>query len=265
MALKNADQLNGFKIHATDGELGAVDQLYFDDEKWTIRYLTVKTGSWLNGRDVLISPLSITSVDWDAERVNVLLTKDQVKASPDVDTKRPVSRQHESGYLGFYGYPNYWGGPYRWGLSPSPSPVGGEPGGSVHTITANSLSSDSHLRSTKTVKGYAIHASEGQLGHVSGFVFDDVTWAIRFMEVSTGHWWPGKNVLVSPAWIQRVSWFDSRVYVNLTRELIQSAPAYTESEPITRDYEDRLYRHYRKDTYWSLEPQPESYFVLNGD
>jgi hypothetical protein len=139
------------------------------------------------------------------------------------------------------------------------------PQASVQTITANSLSSDSHLRSTKMIKGYAIHASEGQLGHVSGFVFDDVTWAIRFMEVSTGHWWPGKNVLVSPAWIQRVSWFDSRVYVNLTRELIQSAPEYTESEPITREYEDRLYRHYRKDTYWSVEAQPDSYFVLNGD
>ena len=111
----NATQLKGFVIRATDGELGTVDQLYFDDETWAIRYLTVDTGGWLGGRHVLISPMSVVHTDWPAKRLDVALTKKQVENSPDIDTHQPVSRQHEAAYLGYYGYPYYWGGPYLWG------------------------------------------------------------------------------------------------------------------------------------------------------
>ena len=60
--LRNADHLKGFAIRATDGGLGTVDQFYFDDETWAIRYLTVETAGWLGGRQVLISPISVTLV-----------------------------------------------------------------------------------------------------------------------------------------------------------------------------------------------------------
>ena len=72
---------------------------------------------------------------------------------------------------------------------------------------------DSHLRSTEAVTGYNIEAADGEIGHVDGFVVDDEAWAIRYIEVATRNWWPGKKVLVSPAWIERVSWADSKVYV----------------------------------------------------
>ena len=113
--LTNAANLKGFAIRATDGELGTVDQFYFDDETWAIRYLTVDTGGWLGGRQVLISPFSVVHTDWQAKRLDVALTKKQVENSPDIDTHQPVSRQHEAAYLGYYGYPYYWGGPYLWG------------------------------------------------------------------------------------------------------------------------------------------------------
>jgi hypothetical protein len=263
MRLRNAKNLHGFKIHAIDGELGTADQFYFDDETWAIRYLIVKTGGWFNGRSVLISPISIASVDWEAERVNVALTMNQVKASPDIDTHKPVSRQHESDYLGYYGYPNYWGGPYLWGSAYAPSELAISISRSVEHV-ANSQSADSHLRSTHEVSGYEIHATDGQLGHVNGFVIDEVTWAIRYIEASTGYWWPGKNALLAPAWIQRVSWLDSEVHVNLTREQIKSGPEYLESEPITREYENQLYLHYGKPRYWSDEAEAKSYFALSG-
>jgi len=113
--LTNATQLKGLVIRATDGELGTVDQFFFDDETWAIRYLTVETGGWLGGRRVLISPISVVHTDWQAKRLDVALTKRQVEKSPDIDTHQPVSRQHEAAYLGYYGYPSYWGGPYLWG------------------------------------------------------------------------------------------------------------------------------------------------------
>ena len=114
--LRNTTQLEGFTIRATDGELGTVDQLYFDDETWAIRYLTVAT-TWLGGRRVLISPISVVHTDWRDKRVDVALTKKQVENSPIIDTDKPISRQHEIMYSGYYGYPYYWGGAFLGGAS----------------------------------------------------------------------------------------------------------------------------------------------------
>ena len=113
--LRNTADLKGFAIQATDGELGTVDQFYFDDETWAIRYFMVETGGWLGGRRVLISPISVVHADWQAKRLDVALTKKQVEHSPNVNTHQPVSRQHEAEYYGYYGYPYYWDGPYLWG------------------------------------------------------------------------------------------------------------------------------------------------------
>ena len=250
--LTKTTHLKGLVIRATDGDLGTVDQLYFDDETWVIRYLTVETGGWLGGRQVLISPFSVLQTDWEAKRVDVALTKDQVKNSPDINTHRPVSRQHEAAYLSYYGYPYYWGGPYLWG--PAIYPAGLASSGFASTAATPEIirkeSADSHLRSTEAVTGYSIEAADGEIGHVDGFVVDDEAWAVRYMEVATRNWWPGKKVLVSPAWIQRVSWTESKVYVALSRDAIQNGPEYVESTPITREYENRLYFHYGRPPYW---------------
>jgi hypothetical protein len=256
--LTNAKYLKGLVVRATDGEIGTVDQLYFDDETWAVRYLTVETGGWLGGRQVLISPFSVVDTDWRVGRLDVALTKKQVENSPDIDTDRPVSRQHEAAYLGYFGYPYYWGGPYMWGPALYPAGLPIIPIAIADEALADRIgseSTDSHLRSTQAVKGYQIEAADGEIGHVQGFVVDDEDWAIRYMEVATRNWWPGKKVLVSPAWIKRVSWTDSTVYVGLSRDAIQKGPEYDESAPITREYEDLLYDHYGLPPYWLHEAE----------
>ena len=119
--LRSATYLQGFTLRAMDGEIGKVDQFYLDDETWAIRYLVVNTGSWLAGRLVLISPFSVGQTDWESKQFEVILTKKQVEGSPDIDTHKPVSRQHEAEYLGYYGYPFYWEGPYLWGSMTDPA------------------------------------------------------------------------------------------------------------------------------------------------
>lgn len=265
--LINATYLKGLVIRATDGELGTVDQFYFDDETWGVRYLTVQTGGWLNGRRVLISPISVVHADWPSRRLDVALTKKQVENSPEIDTQRPVSRQHEAGYLGYYGYPYYWGGPYLWGATPNPAGLAVPPS-STREAAADRIrreSADSHLRSAEAVTGYYIEASDGEIGHVEGFVVDEEAWAIRYIEVATRNWWPGKKVLVSPAWIERVSWKDSKVYLGLSRETIKDAPKYVESTPITREYEDRLYATYGRPPYWLKEGESKPTLAMSGD
>ncbi len=110
---------------------------------------------------------------------------------------------------------------------------------------------DIHLRSTEAVTGYHIQALDGEIGHVRDFIVDDETWAIRYLEVDTRNLWPGKKVLVSPQWIIRVSWTDSKVYVDMTTENIQNGPEWVDSIPVTREYEHRLYDYYARSPYWS--------------
>ena len=255
-----------FTIRALDGELGTVTDIYFDDETWAIRYLVVDTGGWLGGRQVLISPMSVVNTDWAAEQLDVSLTKRQVEHSPKINTHQPVSRQHEAAYLGYYGYPYYWGGPLLWGPACYPAGLAEPTTASAEAIAARAgrESPDSHLRSTEAVTGYNIDAVDGEIGHVDGFVVDDEAWAIRYMEVATRNWLPGKKVLVSPAWIERVSWVESKVYVGLSREAIKDCPEYIESKPITREYESRLYFHYGRPPYWLHDSEHKSAFSQSG-
>jgi hypothetical protein len=267
--LRNVSRLKAFEIRAKDGEVGTLDQLYFDDETWAIRYLVVDTGIWLRGRLVLVSPIALRQVEWESRRLDVALTKKQIEGSPSIDTHKPVSRQHEAVYMGYYGYPYYWGGPNLWGLASYPAGLTVQreavTEAEVSQARAGKESADSHLRSTLEVTGYHIEAADGEIGHVRDFIVDDETWAIRYLEVDTHNWWPGKKVLVSPQWINRVSWPDSKVYVDLTRESIQNGPEWIESIPVTREYEHRLYDYYARSPYWApASEQPLSRAANQG-
>jgi uncharacterized protein YrrD len=233
--LINAHNLKGAAIIARDGAIGEVDDFYFDDEKWTVRYLVVNTGAWLFRRDVLVSPISIKKVDKANNQVFVNLTRDQVKDSPDIDTQKPVSRQHETAFLNYYGYPYYWGGPYLWGDSAFPATLAMPP--AIESQMAAAATSrqreaeesyDEHLRSGAEVKGYHIEAADGEIGHVDDFIIDDRDWAIRFIVIKTGGWLSGRKTLVSPQSVERISWTESKMFVSLTRDQIASGPEYIE-------------------------------------
>jgi uncharacterized protein YrrD len=252
--LKSVHSLKGLTIQATDGEIGKVVEFYFDDAHWTVRYLVVNTGGWLDERLVLISPMFVGDADWDSRRLHVRLTKQQVENSPDVDTQKPVSRQHEAEYLNYYGYPSYWGDSGLWGSAFSPSMLLAVPAFTPTSVPENEAA-DSHLRSTQAVTGSEIEATDGELGHVADFILDLDTWAIVYVEVSTRNWLPGKKVLISPQWINTVNWSDLTVKVNLGKETIKGAPEYIESEPITREYESALHDYYGVPPYWSQRGQ----------
>jgi hypothetical protein len=255
--LINSKELKGLSVRAEDGELGTIQEFYFDDNTWVVRYLIVGTGGWLGGRSVLISPISVLNSDWQARQINVALTKKQVESSPNIDMHKPISRQNESAYLGYYGYPTYWGGPLMWGPASYPTQLLMADPAEV-AADAVSVSSDSHLRSSDVVTGYHIAAADGGIGHVDAFLVDDESWAIRYVEVATRDWWPGKKVLISPAWIERVSWLESDVRVGLTREAIRSAPEYLDTAPVSREYEYQLYIHYGQPPYWVREAAHKS-------
>lgn len=264
--LRNTNDLKDYAIHATDGNIGSVEDCFFDDEKWTVRYLVVDTGRWLTGRKVLISPISMAGPTWGDKTIPVSITKEQVTNSPDIDTHMPVSRQLESRYLGFYGYPSYWGGSSLWasGLYPGmlmpgyggldPIPVTLSQQAEIELAPEAEMRdaerADIHLRSCNEVKDYHIHAKDGELGHVEGFLLDEETWAIRYIVVNTSNWWLGHLVLVAPEWIDEIRWLDRTVAINLTRQSIKDAPPYDPDAELSREQEIAIHQHYDRTGYW---------------
>ena len=244
--LNKAKTLKGYKLHSLDGEIGKVKEFYFDDRHWTIRYLVADTGNWLLERQVLISPYALTNVNKEEQYIAIDLTKKQIEDSPSVDTHKPVSRQFEEAYYGYYGWPTYWSDQYVWGTYPN---IERDPKKWIKH-TQDEKAWDPHLSSTYDVSGHDIQAIDGEIGHVEDFIIDDETWEIRYLIIDTGDWWPGKKVLVSPKWIERVSWSELKVFVNLSRETIKQSPEYTEESLLTRDYESGLHRHYNRQGYW---------------
>jgi sporulation protein YlmC with PRC-barrel domain len=253
--LRRVKELQGYTIRATDGDIGHVDEFYFDDEKWTVRYLVVDTGGWLSGRQVLISPIALGEANWQERRLHVKLTRQQVENSPDIDTDRPVSRRQEIGYFQYYGWPYYWGGPGIWGGAMVPGYLA-VPAAAQEVVEEErrraEQEGDPHLRSTKDVTGYTIQARDGEIGQVSDFILDDESWTIRYLVVDTGGWLPGKKVLVPPPWIEQVSWAEAAVSVDLSRDTIKNGPEWDPDAPISREYEERLHGYYGRSPYWAL-------------
>ena len=204
--LRSINAVFGSLIHATDGELGKVCDVLFDDRGWTVRYLIVETGDWLARRQVLIAPAAAGKPDWDNGMVPVELTMEQVRNSPDIDTAKPVSLQEETEMNLYYGWPTYWPGMYP---PPIPDPNSGRP---------DSPDGDPHLRSVKEISTYLAHAADGELGKIDHLLMEDANWFIRYLVVSTGSWLSGQQLLVATRWVGSISWSDKQIVLTESRE-----------------------------------------------
>jgi hypothetical protein len=250
--LRSMKDMEGYSIGATDGIIGHVTDFYFDDEAWVIRYLVVKTGDEEPQRKVLISPIAIGQPNWSEKIFPVAISRSQVRNSPDIDADKPVSRQQEMGYLGYYGYGTYWGGGGLWGAGMYPDILqAGLQAKRTSSDNRNAHHDDPHLRSGNAVMRYYVHASDGDIGHVEGLLVDERSWAIRYLIVNTSNWWVGHQVIISPEWIEDVSWSESTVSLDLTRKAVKESPPYDSTATLDREGEVRIHKHYGRSGYWS--------------
>ena len=248
--LFRAKTLGSYKLKGNDNEIGSAKEFYFDDKYWAIRYLVADTGGWLTGRQVLISPYALAGINEEEEKIVVNLNEKQIEESPSLESDKPVSRQFESSYSNYYQLPTYWTGPFMWGAYPFIMREDEE----LKSDKEKKDLWDPNLRSTKDVTGHHIQATDGEIGHVEDFIIDGETWAIRYLIIDTKNWWGGKKVLISPHWIDRISWKESKVFINLSRESIKESPEYSDDFLLTREYEDQLHQHYKLKGYWIDEP-----------
>lgn len=214
----SSNLLRGFTLHSIDGEIGRVTDLYFDDLAWVVRYLVVQTGTWLQSRKVLISTPHLGHMDLERKQIQVDLTMDQVRNSPDIDTELPVGRQHEEMLHRYYGWPFYWDsmsglpGDFEVWM---PVPEG---------LRTSGPKGDPHLRSTSEVAGYHMHALDGNIGHIEDFIIEDESWRIVYLVAKTRDWLPGRHILIETEGIQEISWENLEVLVQHSCEEIRKCP-----------------------------------------
>lgn len=225
-------------LRATDGDIGSVQDLFFEDSAWGIRYLVVDTGKWLPGRKVLISPATVKDPDWEAGFLAVNLTRDQVKSSPDINTDQPVSLQMQQELAAHYGWPYLPTYPY-WpiGMAYIPPPVSAT---SNVQVPAPPPAGETQMRSCREILTYSIQGRDGEIGQADDLIVNTKEWQIAFIAVKTGNWFTGRKVLVCAKEVIEISWGDASVSVDLSREQLEGYPEYDGKSSSDEEFEKRL-------------------------
>jgi hypothetical protein len=255
--LQSLKALHGAGIEATDGPIGTLARFLVDVDRWAVRYLVVDAGTWWEDHEVLISPLSIAQSVTADGRIGLALTRDQIRRSPEYDRTRPFTRDQEEVFFEHYGYSPYWTGPFLWGPLPAAVAPTGLAGRATEprlqaapTAVLDQGRGDLGLADSQDIFGTHLHASDGDIGHVEDFLAEDDTWSLRYLVIDTSNWWIGKQVLVSPDWIDRFDWPAGKLHIGLDRASVKGAPEYDGRTPPSRESEAALYRHHRRPPYW---------------
>jgi hypothetical protein len=249
--LWDVSTLKDYEVEASDGKIGTVSDLLFEDVGWAVRWLVVDVGHWLTGRKILLPRSVLQQPDPALRRLAVKLTVQQVKDGPDVDTEQPVSRQIEAKVDHYYSRAAHPAGselplsnaiahpfvepmPFSQTWSSDPDSGDAEP----------DAPGDPHLRSVAAVAGYHIHATDGEIGHVESFLVEDSDWRIRYLTVDTRNWWPGEKVMISPRSVKEIEWKDASIRVDIDREKIKGGPRYDPAITVDGAYDEKFLTYY---------------------
>ena len=223
------NSLLGFSVYASDGEVGKIEETYFDDRNWMIRYLVVQTGQWLSGRKVLISPLAFDRSKWKGGTFPVNLTKKQILNSPDVDTGRPLSLQHTKSLNEYYRWQPFIDNGFY-------APVHCDQPDLTEKPSVNFSSTDNiHLRSTRDTRGFRIYAKDGEVGFVSGFIVEDESWKIIYLLVVAKNIFGDQKILISVQDIMKIKWNESKIYLDISVKAVEQCRTFDGST--FRDHE----------------------------
>jgi hypothetical protein len=255
-----AGGLIGCAVAASDGHVGAVKDFLFDDRSWRVRWMVVDAGHRLQGRKVLIHPSAIgplqlppkpaipmLSFGGEMLAVAVNLTTRQIEASPEALEDEPVTQQMERRLYDHYGWDPFWGASSFGADAIVPEPSGRPLPAEVAEGRAADLDApagDPHLGSAAAIKGYHVHAADGDIGAIDNLLIDDVRWLARYLVVDTGYWLPGKLVQLAAHAVTDIDWRERRVDVNVTRGEVKSAPEWDPAAIADEIAEQRLRRHF---------------------
>ncbi len=215
--LRKIKDLRGFELYATDGDVGAITEFYFDDLDWTILYMVVDSSAWLPGRRILVSPASIGEIDWVERKLQTLITRADIESSPEIDLHQPITREQEVRYFAHFGWACLWEG---------------------------------ELRSTQEIIGSRVESTDNKLiGTVDDLIVDDL-WTMRYLILSSGSSIEPQKLLFSPNWIEVRDWKETKLFTLFDSAKLNSSPNFEFNSIIKREYETDLYSYYGVKPYW---------------
>jgi hypothetical protein len=230
---RNINSLIGYRMEASDGEIGNIIEFYFDDETWFIRYMILKTGVWLSGRKILISTDSLKNTSWTTGLFSVNISKKQIVDSPDIDTDKPVYRSQEIELYAHYEWESDWGNQfYEGGSMGKSNPVPVLDREILSPAEKANIRSNDHLHLRRTAKSlnFQIHSIDGALGRLVDFVMDDQTWQILFLVAKTHDLPAPKKILIAIEHILKVEWDQNNIFLDLTLAYFECSKLYEESD-----------------------------------
>ena len=222
---RSLKSLTSLSLAGIDGRIGKVKDLYIDDQSWIIRYWIVDTGDWFPGKKVLISVQSLTIQDWQNDVLEVGLTLDQIKNSPDIDTEQPVSRQQEMKLYEHFPWRIYWGPGMgsKGQLAPMTESV---KAALAKDADYHNNYDNPHLRSMDKLIGYDIQATDGHCGKLVDMIVDTENWEIISLVIEMGSWLSSDKVLLPASAVTEINWAGSDIALSLSQQQIKESSPY---------------------------------------
>lgn len=217
--LRSLKKITGYTLQETDDIIGTCADFLFDDKSWVIRYMVADTGNWLIHNKVLITPNLLGESDWQTEKLQLKLTREQLEACPPLDLHAPISREYEILYHEHFEIPFYWmGADFREGMPNT--------NGAIDTVdnlpldfdenTADEPSNEGQLRSAIEVMDYSVSTNNKNAGRVDDIIVDGNHWTIHHFSVDTGHIIPGRKISINTEWIDSINWEKQYVAIDST-------------------------------------------------
>lgn len=248
MTLYPSENLRRRSLQAEDGEIGRCNDFLFEEKFWIVRYAVADTRKWLPGRKVVVSTVELGHRQPVEEhgRLQVKLTKEQIKESPPLEEHAPVSKLVEERLIAYYGWPSYWEGGGLWGASQILPALPAErfPAGPVPENTAPP-GDEGALQSAHSLVGSLVTAAEEEVGNVEDCLIDTRDWTMPFLALRLSGEGPTRTVVVPTTWVEEIGVVDRHVKLRVSGSTVAEAPDYASGEPTTAEQAERWHRYFR--------------------
>ena len=236
--------LRGLSLRTREGTEGSVDDIYFDDRDWTVRYVVADVGGFLFGHKALLGTDVIGRPDLERGEWPVDADKEDIENAPRPEANPPVSEQESRRlYWGDEPYPPLILGPS--GAAYTPFMAEYQLGQMHRDAAGERKRGDPHLRSMEAVRSYSILAEgETRIGSVKDFLVNPLDWHLRYIVADTGDWLPGRKVVLPVESIKTMRWETGEMHMDLTRHQIESSPEPEDISGLKETEDESLFRHF---------------------
>jgi hypothetical protein len=222
--------------------LGKLQDFFFDEERWVIRYVEADQGKIFPNKKVLIPRALLDAPDWENKKFNVSLTRDDFDKCPSTEENKPVSQAYETRLLSHLQMQNYWAvaPPAPTGMTFPMRPI------APPETQIKEEDIDTKLRSFNEILGYTVNTTDGNHHRLSDIIVDDEDWQILYMVISDEN--NEHEVMFPINYVSEISYKAQSLNLNILSKDLKKAPEYNPASPVNTEYEKKVYDYYGRIT-----------------